>query len=92
MTTLKERCEEAIRSEILKELKGKLVSGRLCGFCALNEQTGKYRVTDVEVSINDESYYDCAGYDGFDYTEIRISVITETLKAKKKRVFEYELM
>lgn len=90
MKTLLERCEEAIRQEVLKELGGKLVSQSYSKSCILNETSGKYRVVDVSVEIEERTHYD--NYMGFDYTEINITVEAETLKAKQKRTFTYDLI
>lgn len=90
MNTLLDRCAEAIRQEVLKDLKGKLVSQSGNRNCILNEQSGRYRVVDVEVGIWEETYY--GDHIGFDYTKIDITVETETLKAKKTRYFKYDLI
>lgn len=90
MKKLIKRCEEAIRQEVLTDLKGKLVS-QCNRYCHLNEESGKYRVVDVTVDIYDETFYDDYG-GGFDYTKINITVEAETLKAKKTRYFKYDLI
>jgi hypothetical protein len=90
MDDLKERCEEAIRQEILKDFKGKIVSQSGYDNCILNEKTGRYRVTDASVNIYEDIFSDEGG--GFYYTNISIWIEAETLKGKKKRYFKYELM
>jgi hypothetical protein len=49
-----------------------------------------FQVVDIEIDMWEETYY---GDDiGFDYTRIKITVEAETLKAKKKRYFNYDLI
>lgn len=85
--SVKEKCEQAVRQELLKELKGKLVSRDSPFGCCYLSDKGKYRVKDVEVYFNWGC--DCNGFS--EYIAINVIVIAETLKAKQERRFDYDI-
>lgn len=88
METLIKRCEEAIRKEVLKDFKNKIVSTDVKGIIYENP-TGPYRVIDVDVSIYENEIFFDGG--GMYYTNTTITVKTESLKNNKIAYFKYNL-